>query len=166
MKKYRWIIILVNLLLILVLFNRNMVKKEKLLTDGQLILLELAPVDPRSLMQGDYMQLRYKIARRNFRNDSLAKRGYCVVRLKTNGVAEKVRFQPEYSSVDDKQYLIKYTAAKSWFGWEVSIGAESFFFQEGEGDKYEKAKYGGIKVDKKGNSLLVGLYDQNLKQIK
>ncbi|MFX7329222.1 GDYXXLXY domain-containing protein, partial [Acinetobacter baumannii] len=36
-----------------------MAQKEMLLKEGQLVLLPLAPVDPRSLMQGDYMALRY-----------------------------------------------------------------------------------------------------------
>ncbi len=63
-----------------------------MLTDGQLILLELAPVDPRSLMQGDYMRLNYDISN-NINTDSISKRGFCVVKLKENGVAEKVRIQ-------------------------------------------------------------------------
>ena len=50
--------------------------------------------------------------------------------------------------------------------WSYNIGAESYFFQEGEGKKYEKAKYGGLRVDDEGNSVLIGLFDKNLKQIK
>src|SRR5690606_39326084 len=38
------------------------VHKQRVLATGQTVLLELAPVDPRSLMQGDYMQLSYAIA--------------------------------------------------------------------------------------------------------
>src|SRR5690554_4287550 len=34
---------------------------ERTLRDGQLVLLELAPADPRSLMQGDYMALRFAV---------------------------------------------------------------------------------------------------------
>ena len=57
---------------------------------------------------------------------------------------------------------IEYTSK----GWrEINIGAESFFFQEGEAEKYDKAKYGGIKVDSEGNSLLIGLYDEKRKKI-
>ncbi|PHS66924.1 MAG: hypothetical protein COB12_05660 [Flavobacterium sp.] len=60
------------------------------------------------------------------------------------------------------ELLIKYTSDN----WNLDIGAESYFFQEGEGEKYEEAKYGGLKIDKEGNSVLIGLYDVNLKQIK
>ena len=161
MKKYKWLIILLNLILLLVYFNYSVVKKEKLLKDGQLVLLELAPVDPRSLMQGDYMNLRYKISR-NFDDNDIPKRGYCVVRIDTNGIADKVRFQKDPTPLYEGEYLIKYKASGRW---NVNIGAESFFFQEGEGEKYETARYGGIKIDKNGNSLLIGLYDEQRKKI-
>jgi uncharacterized membrane-anchored protein len=161
MKKYKWIIILINLIILLGLFNNSILQKEELLTDGQLVLLELAPVDPRSLMQGDYMRLRYAISD-NINSDSISKRGFCVVKLEENGIAKKVRIQENKTPINDNEFLIEYTS-KKWRN--VNIGAESYFFQEGEADKYENAKYGGIKVDSQGNSLLIGLYDENLKRI-
>ena len=161
MKKYKWIIILINLIILLLLFNNSVLQKEELLSDGQLVLLELAPVDPRSLMQGDYMRLGYAISD-NINSDSISKRGFCVVKLEENGIARKVRIQENKTPINDNEYLIEYTSRK-WGG--INIGAESYFFQEGEADKYENAKYGGIKVDDQGNSLLIGLYDENRKKI-
>ena len=161
MRKYKWILILINLVILLGLFNNSILKKEELLTNGQTILLELAPVDPRSLMQGDYMRLNYDISN-NIDTDSISKRGFCVVKLRENGVAEKVRIQENRTPINDNEFLIEYTY-RDWRG--INIGAESYFFQEGEAEKYEKAKYGGIKVDNNGNSLLVGLYDENRMKI-
>ena len=161
MKKYNRLIIFLNLLLLLLYINHSVMKKEEILKDGQLVLLELAPVDPRSLMQGDYMALRYAVSR-NIDYDSLPKRGYCVVRVDTNGVADKVRFQKDLTPLNDGEYLINYTSPDRW---NLNVGAESFFFQEGQAEKYEKAKYGGIKIDKSGNSLLIGLYDEQRKKI-
>lgn len=161
MKKYKGIVIAINLALLLLYFNFSVVKKEETLKEGQLILLELAPVDPRSLMQGDYMQLRYKIAS-EINMDSVARRGYCVVRLNQGNVAELVRVQQETSPLNPNEFLIAYTAPKKW---SIEIGSESFFFEEGQGKKYEIAKYGAIKVDSSGNSILVGLYDKDLKVI-
>lgn len=161
MKKYKWIIILLNLVLLLVYFNYSIAKKEELLKDGQLVLLELAPVDPRSLMQGDYMALRYKISE-NIDFENMSKRGYCVVVLDQNNRANKVRFQKDLTPLNQDELLIEYTASDKW---NINIGAESFFFQEGQAEKYEKAKYGGVKIDKSGNSLLVGLYDEQLQKI-
>lgn len=162
MKKYKWLIILLNLILLLVYFNYSVVKKEELLKEGQLILLQLAPVDPRSLMQGDYMTLRYSISE-NPDSKELPKRGYCVVRVDPNRVARKVRFQKDATPLNPGERIIKYTSSNYW---NINIGAESFFFQEGEADKYSNAKYGAIKMDKDGNSLLIGLYDDQLKKIK
>ena len=161
MKKYKWLIILLNLILLLVYFNYSVAKKEKLSENGQLVLLELAPVDPPSLMQGDYMALRYKISE-NIGSQNIAKRGYCVVQLDSNNVARSVRFQKDRTPLNKGEQLIEYTSPDQW---NINIGAESFFFQEGQAAKYERAKYGGIKTDKKGNSLLTGLYDEHLKKI-
>ncbi len=159
MKKYRWVII-VNLVLLLTYFNYAIFSKESILKNGKLILLELAPVDPRSLMQGDYMDLRYAIASEGFGED-MPKRGYCVVRPDADGVAKKQRLQEGKTPLHAGEYLIEYTSGN----WSIHIGAESYFFQEGHAERYDKAKYGGLKVDKNGNTVLIGLYDEQLKKI-
>lgn len=46
MKKYSRILIIVNLILLLGYFNWSVYQKEQTLKDGQLVLLQLAPVDP------------------------------------------------------------------------------------------------------------------------
>lgn len=162
MKRYKWILIVLNLLILLVYFNFSVSEKERILKDGRLILLELAPVDPRSLMQGDYMSLSYAIA--DLESDKkIPKRGFCVIKLDSNQVAKRVRFQKEKTPLSQSEHLIEYTAPNEW---SINIGAESYFFQEGEAEKFEKAKYGGIRIDKNGNSLLVGLYNEKLKLIK
>lgn len=162
MKKYKWLIILLNLTLLLAYFNWSVFKKEELLKDGQLVLLKLAPVDPRSLMQGDYMTLRYEISE-NIDTKKISKRGYCIVKLDKQGVAEKVRYQKEVTPLNSGEYLIQYNAPDSW---NINIGAESYFFEEGQAEKFDKAAYGGVKIDKNGNSILIGLYNKNLKLIK
>ncbi|WP_411029875.1 GDYXXLXY domain-containing protein [Spongiimicrobium sp. 3-5] len=160
MKKYRRIVILGNLIILLVLFNNSIFQKEALLSDGQLVLLELAPVDPRSLMQGDYMRLRYKISE-GVAYDSISKRGFCIVKLDSRGVAERVRIQKENLPLNRNEHPIEYTSDK----WSINIGAESYFFQEGDADKFENAVFGGVKIDADGNSILIGLYNKDLQQI-
>ncbi|HRO76377.1 MAG TPA: GDYXXLXY domain-containing protein [Crocinitomicaceae bacterium] len=163
MKKYSRIIIVLNLALLLLYFNYSVNKKEELLANGQLILLELAPVDPRSLIQGDYMRLRYAISEINYETrKEMPKRGYCVVTLDSNGKANRVRLQEKLTPLNQGEQLIEYTSSDRG---DINIGSESFFFQEGQAKKYEKAKYGGIKIDKNGNSLLIGLYDEEFKRI-
>ncbi len=160
MKKYKSLIILINLIILLIFFNYSIVKKETILSEGKLVLLELAPVDPRSLIQGDYMELRYAISD-EVAIDSVSKRGFCVVQLQPNGIAKKVRLQTGKKPLFNNEYLIEYNIVD----WAVHIGAESFFFEEGQSKKFEKAKYGGIKINKEGNSILIGLYDEHLKKI-
>lgn len=161
MKKYKWTIVLINLLLLLGLFNHSMWKKETLLTNGKLALLELAPKDPRSLMQGDYMTLNYDISR-NLERGSTPKRSFCVVKLTKYDIAESIRIQAGKTPLNAGEYLIVYTLTDRG---RLNIGAESFFFQEGDAKKYNKAKYGGLRIDQEGNSLLVGLYDENRKKL-
>lgn len=160
MKKYKWIVVAFNLLLVLFLFNKSIIEKEKILIEGKLILLKLAPVDPRSLMQGDYMRLNYEISR-NIPSDSIPKRGYCIVKLDENGVGTKIRLQNNIKPLYEGEYAIVYTASN----WRINIGAESYFFEEGQAEKYDSAKYGGMKIDNQGNNILIGLYDENLKKI-
>lgn len=160
MKKYGLILIFVNLVIVLFYYNYSIVVKENHLKNGQLILLELSPVDPRSLMQGDYMDLRYNILD-GIVVDSMPEKGYCIVEIE-EGVGKLLRFQKESNPLDNGEFLLKYRA----HDWYASIGSESFFFQEGDAGKYENAKYGGVKVDEKGNSILTGLYDVNKVLIK
>jgi uncharacterized membrane-anchored protein len=161
MKKIKWIIILFNCLLLLFFFNKSVADKESIISNGHLVLLELAPVDPRSLMQGDYMRLRYAIAD-SIRTDNIAKRGYYVVKLSVDSIARFLRLQQNISPLSQDEILIRYNATD----WTTSIGAESFFFQEGEADKYAEAKYGGLKVSRDGESVLIGLYDETRKLIR
>jgi len=161
MRRLKWLLILINSIGLLFFFNRSVWSKEMLLQRGQLILLELAPVDPRSLMQGDYMSLRYAITS-DINADSVPPRGFIIVKLRPNGVAERMRVQDRNTPLHPTEYAIPYTAGS----WTINLGAESFFFQEGEADKFAEAKYGAVKTDKEGDLVLIGLYNEQLKQIK
>ena len=161
MKKYKWIIIIANLAVVLFFFNRSLLQKEELLAKGKLILLELAPVEPRSLMQGDYMALRYKVSS-GIDRDSISKRGYFVIKPDSVGVGQRVRIQDGTTPINEDELLLNYTVGNWRF---VNIGAESYFFEEGQAEKYSKAKYGALKVDDQGNTLLIGLYDEKREMI-
>src|SRR6266511_2168112 len=55
-------IALISCAAVLALVDFSIVGKERQLESGKVAYLELAPMDPRSLMQGDYMALRFRIA--------------------------------------------------------------------------------------------------------
>lgn len=160
MKKARVVIILLNLIIVIIYINWTIAQKEKTLEYGVLALFELAPVDPRSLMQGDYMDLRYAIAREDWKEEK-AKRGYCIFKLNENKVAQKVRLQSEVNPLESGEYAVKYFMN----GRRMRFGAESYFFEEGTGQRYEKADYGGLRIDDAGNSVLVDLYDEQFQVI-
>jgi uncharacterized membrane-anchored protein len=147
-KNYKTVLA-VNLVLVLLFFAFSVIQKETLIGKGSEVLLRLAPIDPRSMMQGDYMALNYQIFDK-IGYDS--KSGYIVVTVGRDRIAEFVRLQSG-KKVNDGELIIHY---KRDLG-RLTIGADNYFFQEGSAKKYEKAKYGLLKVDSDGNSILVGL---------
>src|SRR5690606_22795049 len=50
-----------GLVLVLTVVNVDIYRKESLLAEGKPVILQLRPVDPRSLMQGDYMALNFQV---------------------------------------------------------------------------------------------------------
>lgn len=156
MKK---IIFLVSTLLVFAVFNYGIFQKEEIKKNGEIVLLELAPVDPRSLMQGDYMQLRYAIER-NPTYRVKEKRGYMVVALDQHQVGTFKRFYTG-EVLESNEKLFHYHNQHG----QLRIVPNSFMFQEGHAKFYERAKYGIFKFDTKGNYILVGLADAKLQVI-
>lgn len=154
----RRIILLVLSLCIFAVLNYAIYEKEQLKAGGETVYLELAPVDPRSLMQGDYMALRYAIER-NIDRDLAARqsrRGYMVVALDENRVARFVRFH-EGESLQPGEKLLHYHNNHG----TISIVPDSFLFQEGHAKSYQGAKYGEFKFDDGGKHILIGLASEN-----
>lgn len=138
--------------------NGMIARKEAAIRNGTTMLVELAPRDPRSLMQGDYMALRYGL--NGVQNDhATEKRGRFVVRLDDNKVAQFVRIYHD-EALADGEYLLRYTRRHSG----TRVGPESFFFQEGHAQHYANARYGELKVARTGESVLVGLRNPNFSE--
>ncbi len=153
-------IIISVLVLILGIINYKIYEKEETLANGQTILLQLAPRDPRSLMQGDYMVLRYKIAQDLRRSNSIKESSsYLVLQVAEDKTASFERFYSEGEKLAKNEVFLKYRLRGSM----LKLGAESFFFQEGHAKVYETARYGELKVEDSGESVLVGLRDEKLR---
>ncbi len=147
---------------VLAILNYSIYEKEQIKDHGKTLLLELAPVDPRSLMQGDYMRLRY-VLEQKVPTKTLAvhqKRGYIVIRPDAEAVAHFVRFHRGEDLAADETLIHFHRRYRG-----IQIVPNSFFFQEGHAKYYEMAKYGVFKVDKAGQYLLVGLADQNKQRL-
>jgi uncharacterized membrane-anchored protein len=138
--------------LVLVVTNVLIIQKERLLALPQIILLELAPVDPRSLVQGDYLALAYAIARA-VPVTNLPADGQLVVTVGADNVARYLRVYAPPSPLAPGELLLRYRIRDG----RLHIGSETFFFQEGTAAAYEKARYAELRVDSSGESLIVGL---------
>lgn len=151
MTTKRWPIV-GGLLLVLAAVNGLIAHKQHVLARGEVVLLPLAPLDPRSLMQGDYMRLRYRLGP----FDDLGRDERLVLRLDANHVAEAVRIykKGEPLAPDERLIVARYRQG------QVRLGAEAYFFQEGEGPRFERARFSELRVAPDGTSVLVGLRDQ------
>jgi uncharacterized membrane-anchored protein len=147
-------------LLIPIFVNYQAYQREQLAVNGKVVLLQLAPVDPRSLIQGDYMLLRYALSN-EIAAETKLERGFVVVRLDANQVAHFARIHDSNIPLADNEILLPFRRG----GFRVDVGPRSFFFQEGHAEYYQVAEYGELRVSESGSILLVGLRDANFKPL-
>jgi uncharacterized membrane-anchored protein len=237
-------------MLVLGMANYDIWQKQRVVENGQQILLQLRPVDPRSLIQGDFMQLRYAehifpgtlsgMAPHIEKCTIFQDEGYefviinsCdetvdVVLMPSGQNASGFRIGPMERLVTGMSYTRSYVFTTCPVGYVSSVpvregrrslisrsqyvcldstasrkrkgtivltldadgvgtsgrnddgsplgrnearlqykhilatgdlllGAESFFFQEGQAEIFQDARYGVLRVDEDGASVLVGL---------
>lgn len=164
MTRPRPLLLVLGLALVLAIANYDIVYKQEVVDEGTPILLELGPADPRSLMQGDYMTLRYadSVLPPAAIRESLPRRGTAVLELDGDGVARFGRLD-DGTALGEHEHRLNFKRRLHRQG--VSYGAEAFFFQEGDAERYSDAKYGVLHVDPDGDSVLVGLADADRKML-
>ncbi len=158
-KNYFYLLVLIAV--ILAVMNTAIWQKEQMLAEGETVYLKLAPVDPRSLMQGDYMRLRYAIDNQLPR-DRKINSDKVVIKTNAKAIAEFVRLD-DGSPLAEGEKRFKLGQLRFWVG----VKPNSFFFQEGHAKLYENAEY-GIFIFAKNNPdsyLLQGLADKDLQEI-
>ncbi|WP_434939065.1 GDYXXLXY domain-containing protein [Shewanella sp. HL-SH8] len=148
-------------LAILALVNFSIYQQEQQLANGDIVVFELAPVDPRSLMQGDYMALNYQITNQiNLANDLENHDGLFIVTLAQHQLAQ---FEALYQgqTLQPNQQLIQYRVRSG----RVKLASNAFFFEEGRAEEFAKAKYGEFRVNPAGKLLLSNMLDKDFKRI-
>lgn len=162
MTNIRWAVMIVTMLVFLVMVNSGIVGLEAQLTNGQVVYMELAPVDPRSLIQGDYMALDYAIER-EAQNNGLNEqyRGQIVATLDERQVAEFARLYQGETLASNEILMNFYTLGYS----SVVIGIDGFLFQEGLASVYGEAEYAEVRVGADGVVMLVDMVDDNLQPL-
>lgn len=141
---------------------------EDIRSNGDAVLFELAPVDPRELFLGDYMTLRYDLggARRLIDDteprplDGAPDQGLAVYTLE-DGVARIVGYSETVDGVETGFGFIRYRMRNG----RPTIGGERYYFQSGTGERYEEARYGVFRVMPDGRALLAGLADEKKRPI-
>ncbi len=155
----RQLALLLSGLAILAGINATVWRYERAMSSGEVVLLRLAPVDPRSLMQGDYMRLNYEIARELTSRDARATQNKggdtLVIRLDAHQVATLVADGKPDRLASDERLLQVHQSERQW-----QIGPDAYFFEEGSGEQYETARYGEFRLQADGKTLLVGLRDE------
>lgn len=161
-------IYIVTLVLALVAVNWSIYQKEQLLEHGQVVLLKLAPVDPRSLMQGDYMVLNFELSEDVIREladkgmrdrYSAAVDGFVNIELDSNRVAQFVSTSTERSP--SSQIALQFRLRSG----QVKFATNAYFFQEGRAEELDTAAYGEFRVAEDGELLLLALRDMDFNQL-
>ncbi|MNY21862.1 hypothetical protein D3C86_1554380 [compost metagenome] len=159
----RWLIALLVLLQVAAM-SLQIGKSEYLLSHGKLIKLQLQPLDPRSLIQGDYVRLRYEITQPPIFQDNLELRKYkgkIAVVLGPSGTSDVYEFRREYQAGDIlAPEEVRLNGERMGYE-EIAYGIENFFIPEGTGRTYEQnSKFAEVKVSAGGDAILVRLTEK------
>ncbi len=148
-----------SLAAVLAVANVGIWQKERLIAHGAPVFVELAPVDPRSLMQGDYMRLAYRLPNGLDRTPGplRGERPHVVARRDARGVATVLRLD-DGTPLAAGELRIEMTPSDG--RW--TLVSDAWFFKEGEARRFEAARYAEFRVSPDGRALLVGLRDAQL----
>ena len=156
--------------------NYKVQQFEDVLATGKPVVLKIAPADPRSLMQGDYMVLNYAILsdlqQSQFSSESnettgidelspSGKKAYILVHLDKNHVATLCEAQSEIPT-DFKHCTPNVYLPIRYKGWLPELPSQDYFFAEGKGEYYAQSEYAEYRF-KDGILLLAHLLDKDFK---
>lgn len=176
-SKVKPLMALAVVLLILIPLNYKVQQFEDVLATGKPVVLKIVPVDPRSLIQGDYMSLSYAIL-----NDIRAKldepedgvltidtkkkhpsKVYALIHQDEQGVATLCRVEDSLPN-DFKDCAADVYLPVNNFKWFPELPSQEYFFAEGKGQHYAQAEYAEYRF-KNGILLLARLLDKDLKAL-
>jgi uncharacterized membrane-anchored protein len=148
-----------GLALVLVVVNVAAARKERVLARGEVLLLELRPIDPRSLMQGDYMRLTLAITDdlRRDHPDGADEAGALVLRRDENGVGRYVRVAAPDEPRAPGELRLRYRR----HGYEIEAGPTAYFFPEGQGARFSSARFAEVRLAASGEAVLIRLRDRD-----
>lgn len=156
-------VVIVTLAAFSLLFTWAALQKEHLLASGDSVILALRPRDPRSIIQGDYMDINFALEE-NIRSALPALSsthapltGTVVVQKHTDGSFSFKRLDDGSPLTGDEKRIVFRSRRQA-----IRISSGAFFFQEGHGQAYEQARFALLRVDDAGNSLISRLLDERM----
>lgn len=160
MSILRYGLIALGALAIAGLFGSQIKTLETIKAEGETVLLDLRPVDPRALMMGDFMALAYTEEQPSGLGRDIAPSGEFILTLDENRVGTFTRVADDGTLAENE---IRLNYIRRRFG--VTFGAPRYYFQNGTAELYEAGEYGIFKVAPSGRAILVGLADADFKEI-
>ena len=170
LTEHQWQVLVIGVAFQLAVLVAMMITPLMTLATGDVVLLRVAPVDPRDLFRGDYVILSYDVSRPTIDGSSNVSNVTWDRLSQLRGQTIYVRIEPD---ADGKHWhangyqLEPPTAGKFIRGTvagnaTVRFGIEQYFVQEGQGLKYEQAVRdrklsAEVAVDRNGNAQLKGL---------
>lgn len=153
-------IALAGLLIVLAAVNYSIYGKEEIIRSGETVYLELAPVDPRSLMQGDYMALRFRLTEEI---EAQRTAGTLDESVRSARLALDDRSVATLAAGSEQGPQIRFNVLAYGRVW---LGTNAYFFAEGTAERYATARYGEFRLSRDtGEAVLVGLRDAELNSL-
>jgi len=158
----RYATLFIVTIMIFVIFNLMIYQKRQLLKSGETIYFSIAPRDPRSILQGDYMAFRYTLETdmKNATDKVPDKIGYIVIAFDDKSVGHFVRFH-RGEKLAANERLLKYQSLD--YGYRIQ--PSTFFFQEKLQHDFQQAQYAIFHYNGEKNYLLVGLANKDKERI-
>lgn len=153
-KLTAWHWIMISIMTFTAILGISVAQTEYAIANGEDILLETLPVDPRDIMRGDYVTLRFKItadARIRAEEKNIHQYGDVFITY-TKTPENIVEFKDVFSSEPNEPFIKG--EQNSWRG--ISIGAEKFFVPEGKGLTIEEIDNLMLKAKKTKNGKIFG----------
>jgi len=138
-------------------------ERREVVATGRTVFVELAPIDPRSLIQGDYMALQFRLPRVRIEGGA-GNRVEPLTGLATidaRGIATVARIVASPGERKPGEHVVRLTHK----GGRLILGTDAFHFKEGTAARYAKARYGMFRLAPDGRAVLIGLADDDLRPL-
>ncbi len=136
--------------------NLLIYQSEQLLRHGEPMLLALDAREHRGQIQGQSLRLYYPLLGDLAQADTLLPRsGRLAVKLDSNRVGTEFRYLGAGDELSPDERILRYRTCAE----RLCVGAAFFFFEEGQADYYQGARYAELRVGPEGQIAVAGVRD-------